>query len=107
MNTFTISIDSSQLDSELAWLASQVTSLENLLDVVKSRLRELVEDESLIGIGKSTRSAGHVVCRPEFSGRSYEVLRSALRALNLDVAHQILLESAGTVLPPNITETGK
>ena len=83
-------MDTITLDRDVGELVKLARSLEDLVQRVRSMLERLPSDQTLIRVGKPTLRAGHLICRPQIRSRNFELLRSALRTLNIDVAHEIL-----------------
>ena len=90
MDAVTLSADCSKIEADFQEVAQKVKSLENLLGLVRGKLQGLGTDDSLVGVGKTTLDAGNLVCCLEITSRDFELIRSALGALELDLAHNIL-----------------
>ena len=86
----TLSIDTSLLDGEIAAVVSGLQSLESLLQFGYRVLAGLRADNLDVGIGESTGIAGDLVCFPKLLSREFELLATALGALQFERAHAIL-----------------
>jgi len=82
--TRSITIDTSEIDE----MKRQLQVIESIRKIIKDTVFK-VRDEHLIRCGKPTLHAGDLVLRPRIVG-NLKVCRLALRALGLDVAHDIL-----------------
>ena len=86
-------VDTSSMDSEVSESIDSLRSLECLFKRLRTVAQSLVHnggEKSLASIGKPALHAGKLVFRPRITSRRFKALRSALRALNLNLAHKIL-----------------
>ena len=74
-------VDMAGIEQEVAEAKALFESLERLRNRILSGLRD-VDDDSFIGVGKSTIEAGELVVRPEIAGERFKAARFALGALN-------------------------
>lgn len=98
--TVRLSMDCSRMNADVKEAAALAQSFERLL----KRLRRIFDKLVCDGLGKRgvcvtppTLRAGEFICVAGIRSRDFKLAASALRALQLDVAHKIL----DGVVPPN------
>ena len=94
MATVTLTLDPSEVISQLREVSEHVVLLDQFLQLIRDKLLRLSTDQSFVGVRKPTFRAGQGIVVLEIQSADFEFIRSALRALNLNVAHTILSQHA-------------
>jgi len=97
VGTISLNLDSSKLESLCREVVSQTEALERFRKLLLRKLHGLRGgadlDQVTVSLGATALDAGDLVVSAEIAVRELELIRSALRTLQLDVAHGILQEA--------------